>query len=137
MDSWNTFPDLFELFSIDQPDTDIYNPCSALQSFNESTPQQAPSYAHHVEDHNESLYSPGLPQEPFTHSLQDTPSLDNVAPPATRRKRKVPTLRAEDWEPYKARILELHDAQKLPLGKVKTMIEEEFGFIAEYALSLL
>ncbi|KAJ4027896.1 hypothetical protein NW752_000144 [Fusarium irregulare] len=54
-----------------------------------------------------------------------------MGPPPKRRKKKAPTLRAKDWEPYKARILELHDARKQPLVKVKEMIEEEFGFTAE------
>ena len=48
------------------------------------------------------------------------------------RKRKAPTLRVDAWEPYKARIIELHIEQGLPLGKVKDTIEKEFGFTAEY-----
>ncbi|KAH8745009.1 hypothetical protein F5883DRAFT_588450 [Diaporthe sp. PMI_573] len=47
------------------------------------------------------------------------------------RKRKAPTLYANDWEPYKERILDLHIVQKLPLPKVREMIEEEYGFKAE------
>ncbi|KAH7111911.1 hypothetical protein B0J13DRAFT_576196 [Dactylonectria estremocensis] len=55
-----------------------------------------------------------------------------MGPPTKPRKRKAPTLRAEAWEPYKARILELHITQKLPLREVKEKIEEEFDFTAEY-----
>ncbi|EON63691.1 hypothetical protein W97_02919 [Coniosporium apollinis CBS 100218] len=54
-----------------------------------------------------------------------------MGPPTNPRKRKAPTLRAEDWEPYKARIIELHIKQKLPLRKVKDTIESELGFKAE------
>ena len=54
-----------------------------------------------------------------------------MAPPVQTRKKKAPTLRAEAWEPYKARILELHIEQRRPLREVKQIIEEEFGFVAE------
>jgi len=54
-----------------------------------------------------------------------------MAPLAQPRKRKAPILRADDWEPYKARIIELHITQNHPLGKVKEIVKEEFGFIAE------
>ncbi|KAF2807249.1 TPR-like protein [Mytilinidion resinicola] len=55
----------------------------------------------------------------------------SMGPPTKPRKRKAPTLRADAWEPYKARIVELHIARKLPLPEVKKRIEEEFGFTAE------
>lgn len=54
-----------------------------------------------------------------------------MGPPTKTRKRKAPTLRAKDWEPYKSRIIELHIEEGLPLPKVKDMIQEEFGFVAE------
>ncbi|KAJ9636760.1 hypothetical protein H2199_007754 [Coniosporium tulheliwenetii] len=54
-----------------------------------------------------------------------------MGPPTNPRKRKAPTLRAEDWEPYKARIIELHIEQNRPLPEVKDTIEREFGFQAE------
>ncbi|KAF2736992.1 hypothetical protein EJ04DRAFT_395129, partial [Polyplosphaeria fusca] len=54
-----------------------------------------------------------------------------MGPPARPRKRKALTLRADDWEPYKERILDLHIVQKLSLPKVKQMIEDEYGFKAE------
>jgi hypothetical protein len=52
------------------------------------------------------------------------------------RKRKAATLRADDWEPYKKRILDLHIKQKKPLPKVRQTIEKEYGFKAEYVASL-
>jgi len=55
-----------------------------------------------------------------------------MGPPTNPRKRKAPTLRADAWEPYKARIVELHIRQGLPLRKVKEYITKEFGFTAEY-----
>lgn len=58
-----------------------------------------------------------------------------MGPPTNPRKRKAPTLRPSDWEPYKARIIELHITENLPLWKVKEIIEMESGFAAEYALS--
>ncbi|KAF2490246.1 TPR-like protein [Lophium mytilinum] len=65
--------------------------------------------------------------------VDNTPAMPrtSMAPPANPRKRKAPTLRADDWEPYKARVLELHITLKLPLPEVKKRIEYEFGFNAE------
>jgi hypothetical protein len=56
-----------------------------------------------------------------------------IHPQERTRKRKAATLRAADWEPYKKRILDLHNVQNLPLSKVKQVMEEEYGFHAEYA----
>lgn len=56
-----------------------------------------------------------------------------MAPPPKPRKRKAPTLRRDEWEPVKARVIELHITQSLPLPKVKKIVEEEFkssGFTA-------
>lgn len=56
-----------------------------------------------------------------------------MAPPPNPRKRKAPTLRLDEWEPVKARVIELHITQNLPLPEVKKMVEEEFkssGFTA-------
>ena len=55
-----------------------------------------------------------------------------MGPPTKSRKRKAPTLRADAWEPYKARIVELHIRQGLSLREVKENITKEFGFTAEY-----
>ena len=62
--------------------------------------------------------------------------LSLMGPPARPRKRKAPTLRADDWEPYKKRILDLHIVQKMSLPEVRQMIEEEYGFKAEYVAPL-
>ncbi|KAF2267719.1 TPR-like protein [Lojkania enalia] len=58
-------------------------------------------------------------------------SATSMGPPPRKRQRKAPTLRADAWEPYKDRIIELHITQKLPLRKVKEIIKEEYGFTAE------
>ena len=55
-----------------------------------------------------------------------------MGPPTKPRKRKAPTLRADAWEPYKARIVELHIQQGLPLREVRENIMKEFSFNAEY-----
>lgn len=65
-----------------------------------------------------------------TSDSQDIPAIP-MGPPTRPRKRKAPTLRADAWEPYKARIIELHITQKLPLRKVKEIVKEESGFTAE------
>ena len=52
-----------------------------------------------------------------------------MAPPPRSRKRKAPTLRRDEWEPVKARVIELHINQSLPLPKVKEIVEEEFKLI--------
>lgn len=60
-------------------------------------------------------------------------SLPTMAPPPNPRKRKAPTLLNEDWEPVKARVIELRITQKKPLREVKQIVEEEFkssGFSA-------
>jgi hypothetical protein len=62
-------------------------------------------------------------------------SAPSMGPPAKPRKPKAPTLRAEAWEPFKARIIELHITKDLSLPKVKEIIEEETGFIAKYVSS--
>ncbi|KAJ4211317.1 hypothetical protein NW759_012519 [Fusarium solani] len=102
---------------------------------------QAP-YGQFMTDQNHVLHLLNLPQESLIHSPQNAGSFGDIGDtrtmPATpmgpapkRRKKKAPTLRAKAWEPYKARILELHVTQKLSLEKVKKKIEEEFGFTAE------
>jgi hypothetical protein len=61
-----------------------------------------------------------------------------MGPPAQpqTRKRKAPTLRADAWEPYKHRILELHVTQGLPLLEVGQKMEDEYGFKAKYVAPL-
>jgi hypothetical protein len=69
-----------------------------------------------------------------SHQLQisdgtDALDLQSRAPPPHPRKRKAPTLREDDWNPVKARILELHITQNLPLPEVKELVEREFESI--------
>ncbi|KAF2820930.1 TPR-like protein [Ophiobolus disseminans] len=54
-----------------------------------------------------------------------------MGPPDRPRKRKAATLRADDWEPYKKRILDLHIEQKKSLPEVRQIVEKECGFKAE------
>jgi hypothetical protein len=68
--------------------------------------------------------------------VESTPNTP-MGPPTKTRKRKAPTLRAEAWEPYKSRILDLHITQKLPLPEVKKRLESEFQFTAEYVTLLV
>lgn len=90
------------------------------------------------QDH--AFHSLHIPQDSLIQAPQDAgPLIDfdgslvsSMGPPPKRRKKKAPTLRAKDWEPYKARILDLHDTQRLSLETVKNMMEMEFGFTAEY-----
>lgn len=71
--------------------------------------------------------------QPTSTSTSTLPAA--LAPPVglqeQTRKRKAPTLRAADWEPYKKRILDLHIEQDLPLPEVKQMMQNECGFEAE------
>lgn len=54
-----------------------------------------------------------------------------VQPPTKPRKRKAPTLRESDWEPYKDRITDLYTSGA-PLKRVREAMEADFGFHAEY-----
>lgn len=92
--------------------------------------------------HNNVLHSfdsslPDTSQPPNFQSSSDArdTTASSMGPPTGTRKRKAPTLRADDWEPYKARIRELHIEQNLPLPEVKDIIKNEFGLIAEYVSS--
>ncbi|KAG5658045.1 hypothetical protein KAF25_006996 [Fusarium avenaceum] len=90
-------------------------------------------------DQDHAFHFPHIPQDSLIQAPQDAgPLVDfdgslvsSMGPPPKRRKKKAPTLRAKDWEPYKARILDLHVTQKLSLVTVKNMMEREFGFTAE------
>lgn len=132
------FPYAAEIHNIAQQPYNPYDDGLALNSALQAQPQSEqfmfgqdpilhsfdPSPALHSHEHN------GV--EP-TSGVQTTPAT-SMPPPSQKRKRKVPTLRANDWEPYKARIVELHIAQRLPLPEVKQKIEGEFGFTAEYVM---
>lgn len=47
-----------------------------------------------------------------------------------RRKKKATTLHDSDWEPFKKRIVELHNSH-WPLKKIQQIMEKDFGFRAE------
>jgi hypothetical protein len=69
-------------------------------------------------------------QQPTYHGISNA-NMQPMGPPPIRRKRKAPTLRQDDWEPVKARVIELHITKKLPLPEVKKAVEAEFtGFTA-------
>jgi len=89
------------------------------------------SYVSYLFDPSSALHT-GEPYnaEPFSET-QVTPAIP-MGPPKSR-KRKAPTLHTDAWEPYKARIVELHITQGLPLREVKKTIKSDFGFTAEYA----
>ncbi|KAH7134952.1 hypothetical protein B0J11DRAFT_148585 [Dendryphion nanum] len=78
------------------------------------------------------------PQPPMSQHDRDMDSMEDIqtiivpsmGPPSRPRKRKATTIRADAWVPYKARILELHIEQKIPLKKVIEVIKDEFGFTA-------
>jgi hypothetical protein len=53
-----------------------------------------------------------------------------MGPPKLPRKPKAMTLREQDWQPVKARVIELHIEQGLPLPEVRARIEREMGFEA-------
>lgn len=138
MNSRPIFPSLSGLFPHDQQPSFPYGasyPNNWPALYND-TPNRVAS------DQPGAIHPPNLPQQPLVSVPQGIASLSDaeltetpMGPPPKRRKKKAPTLRAKDWEPYKARILELHGEQKLPLPKVKTVIEQEFGFTAEYVLT--
>ncbi|XPS78709.1 hypothetical protein M3J09_010715 [Ascochyta lentis] len=100
------------------------------------TPAIAQPYASNSYDPHVALSSQGQYNSESASNNQSTleapPAFTaSMGPPARPRKRKAPTLRADVWEPYKTRILELHVTQKLPLAEVRKMIKEERGFDAE------
>jgi hypothetical protein len=75
----------------------------------------------------------------FTYPIQNLDKTEQqpAPPPATSRRKKVPTLHESDWAPYKERIVELHIRENRPLGEVKEIMEKEFGFCAVYVHSLV
>jgi hypothetical protein len=101
--------------------SDIQNPFSLLVVHPGHT-------QHHLSnDHSEPAFATAAFAAPAS-------PMGPPASPAQPRKRKAPTLRAKDWEPYKERVLDLHTTQGLPLWKVKQIIETEYGFQAEYVV---
>ncbi|OAL48572.1 TPR-like protein [Pyrenochaeta sp. DS3sAY3a] len=96
---------------------------------NRDTPRSSPDQRENAEDAPQLEPNSGDAKElgniPF-----DQP-MDLMGPPTRRRKRKVATIPAQDWEPYKARIIELHVKLKYKLPEVKQILEDEHGFVAE------
>lgn len=109
------------------------------------TPETLPTATQRgsIHDHMSYSFRPSvtlyLPSPP--HNLQATSNGHDGNPPSSislpskKRKKKAPTLRADAWEPYKDRIVQLHIQEGQPLRKVKETMERECNFIAEYASS--
>ncbi|KAL9567793.1 hypothetical protein ACKAV7_008096 [Fusarium commune] len=137
--SSNDFFSEFDNFGQQFPDTHL------PPGFEIPAPHEQALGGQFIADQNHSYAPPDPAFDSFIQGLQDTSSTDNLdglgaaqimptpatGPPRRSRKKKAPTLRDEDWEPFKDRILELYEMHKLPLEKVKTMIEEEFCFTAQ------
>jgi len=70
-----------------------------------------------------------ISEEDATSSQPPPP---NPIADARPRKKKARTLRETDWGPYKERIIQLHHVEKRPLPEVRILMEQEFGFTAEY-----
>ncbi|RKK19638.1 hypothetical protein BFJ66_g6477 [Fusarium oxysporum f. sp. cepae] len=143
MDPWFTTPkhffSEFDNFGQQYPGTHL------PPGFDIPAPHEQALGGQFIADRNHSYAPPDPTFDSFIQGLQDTSSTGNMdvlgaaqitptpttGPPRKSRKKKAPTLRDEDWEPFKDRNLELYETHKLPLEKVKTMIEEEFGFTAQ------
>ena len=66
-------------------------------------------------------------QPGVTHAASTSQAM---APPILSRKRKkAPTMREKDWEPMKARIVELYVTNKEPLTAVREHVHAEFGLL--------
>ncbi|RKL50408.1 hypothetical protein BFJ70_g1568 [Fusarium oxysporum] len=143
MDPWFTTPNdffsEFDNFGQQFPGTHL------PPGFDIPAPHEQALGGQFIADQNHSYAPPDPAFDSFIQGPHDTSSTGNMdvlgaaqitptpttGPPRKSRKKKAPTLRDEDWEPFKGRILELYETHKLPLEKVKTMIEEEFGFTAQ------
>ncbi|KAG5776916.1 hypothetical protein H9Q73_009419 [Fusarium xylarioides] len=139
---WFTTPnDFSEFHNFDQPFPGTHLP----PGFGVPAPHEQAVGGQFVADQSHS-YAPLDPAyDLFIQGLQDGSFVDNMdgpgaaqttptpitGPPRKSRKKKAPTLRDEDFEPFKDRILELYETYKLPLESVKSMMEQEFGFTAQ------
>lgn len=74
-----------------------------------------------------------IPDEATTTN-SNSDNVQPMGPPPNKRKPKAPTLRAKDWEPFKARITELYTSHSQPLEEVRETIRNEFGFEATCVL---
>ncbi|KAF5534808.1 kinesin light chain 2 [Fusarium phyllophilum] len=143
MDPWfTTLNDFSDFHNFGQQVPGSHHP----PVFDIPAPHGQPLDQQFITDQNHSFAPLDPANDSFIQGLQDSFSMDNIdglgaaaqitptpttGPPRKSRKKKAPTLRDEDFEPFKDRILELYETQKLSLQKVKTVIEEEFGFTAQ------
>jgi len=110
-------------------------PCGRFATTQNHVPQLfglSTGLFHHAQ-YDAELASSGSFESGFAASTASAAPTSPMGPSARPRKRKAPTLRADDCEPYKKRILDLHATQKLPLPKVRQRMKEEYGFKAGYA----
>ena len=121
-----------------------YKPYSSHLAFNGSALQMQPldgqvttgqSYISHSFDPPPGLHTSTPHDAESSSDTQVIPAIP-IGPPTKPQKRKAPTLRANIWEPYKARIIKLYITEKRPLPEVKKKIQEEFGFTTEYVSSI-
>ncbi|KAF5707003.1 kinesin light chain 2 [Fusarium globosum] len=144
MDPWFTTPNDFSGYhNFGHPFPDTHLP----PSFEIPAPHEQALDGQFVADQSHSHAPPNPFSDVSIQELQNASSSDHMnglgaaaaqitptptpGPPRKSRKKKAPTLRDEDFEPFKDRILELYETKKLSLEKVKSMIEEEFGFTAQ------
>ena len=97
----------------------------------ETQPSFVPNYMPHVFNPFPTTWATQQQDSQNLSNAQDRPA-ESVGPSKKNRKRKALTLRADIWSPYKDRIIELHIQQNLPLPEVRDIMENEFGFTAEY-----
>ncbi|KAF5571876.1 kinesin light chain 2 [Fusarium pseudoanthophilum] len=143
MDPW--FTNLNDLFSELDDFSQQFPTIHLSPSIGIPAPHELALDGYFVSDQNHSyapldpFFGPFIYESPDASAINSTDGLGatqltpapTMGPPQKSRKRKAPTLRDEDWEPFRDRILELYETQKLPLEKVKSMMEEEFGFTAQ------
>lgn len=133
---WQSFKDYSQLLPLPSYDQDWYLASQEVQHYGNTA-------TFHQEGFTTSQMSLPMDQDPATTVIQldqhpiaegtNIVPLQPMAPPPKPRKQKAPTLRLDKWEPVKARVIELHISQNLPLPKVKEIVEEEFkssGFTA-------
>jgi hypothetical protein len=65
---------------------------------------------------------------PYLATMSTNPMQPPLKPP---RKKKAPTLRDSDWEPYRTRLTELYNSQTT-LKQIRKIMEDDYNFHAEY-----
>lgn len=77
-----------------------------------------------------------LPRDDMEDLANDGEDLNLLmGPPRRTRKKKAMTLRAEDWELYKERIVDLHITNNMPLPKVMQFMKENHSFAPRYVVA--